>query len=370
MHEKLVIITNLYPLPWQPTRATFNYQQFTLLATKMDVYILIPVAFLDWFKNRKQINQRNERIKIVPYIYLPKIGRRFYGTLMYWSLNLLAGKWLKKIAPTKVLASWAFPDGIAAQKIAKQLNAEFYLKVHGSDINMHTNFPARAKQIVTMANKANGILSVSYALANKMIELGVERKKIKVIYNGVDQTLFKMDNEQPPEKKYILYIGNLIKTKGVGELLESFNFVSQQQQNLQLIFVGGGPEQHVLERRSRELNLKTKVTFLGKIPHQQLPALIANAKLTVLPSYNEGVPNVLLESMACGTPIVATNVGGIPEIINDSIGILVEKQDTEALSNAIITGITRDWNKLAISKSAQRFTWSNNINDLVQLLST
>ena len=179
MKTPIVIITNLYPLPWQPTRATFNYQQFTLLNEHYDVHMLVPVAFPDWFAHRKEINQKNTKLKIVPYFYTPKFGRRFYSKLMYFSLRMTAWKWLKKIAPAKILASWAYPDGVAAEKIANKLNADFYLKVHGSDINMHASFPARANQIAKVGNQAHGILSVSQDLANKMIDIGIKEDKMK-----------------------------------------------------------------------------------------------------------------------------------------------------------------------------------------------
>ena len=102
MTQPILIITNLYPLPWQPTRATFNFQQFSLLAEQLNVYILVPVAFPDWYKHRHLIDKNNNRLKIVPYLYLPKFGRRFYGTLMHWSLKALAGNWLKKLKPLTI----------------------------------------------------------------------------------------------------------------------------------------------------------------------------------------------------------------------------------------------------------------------------
>ena len=134
-----------------------------ILAEKMDIYLLVPVAFPDWYKHRAKI-AHNERVKIVPYAYLPKFGRRFYGKLMTWSLKLLAGKWLKDIAPNKILASWAYPDAVAALDLAKKINADFYLKVHGSDLGVGVRHrqPLLSKTQIATARIARGATLNSY----------------------------------------------------------------------------------------------------------------------------------------------------------------------------------------------------------------
>ncbi len=369
MNKKIVIITNLYPLPWQPTRATFNYQQFSLLAQELDVHILIPVAFPDWFKHRKQVSS-NSKIKIVPYIYLPKFGRRFYSTLMYWSLKLTSWSWLKKINPSKIMASWAFPDGVAAQKLASDLNCDFYLKVHGSDINMHTTFPARCQQIVKMANNAKGILSVSQDLANKMIKLGIDEQKIQVIYNGVN-----LDNFTPNLKTtstdapYILFIGNLKKEKGVMELLHAFKIIFKAHPALTLRYIGGGTMLTELKNTAKSLSIIDKVVFEGVLAHDMLPSILANATLLALPSYNEGVPNVVLESMACGVPVVATRVGGIPEVVTENTGYLASEITAEAIAKSLNMALEKKWNIVEIRQHAEQFNWSKNITQLCDLLS-
>ena len=363
---KIVIVTNLYPLPWQSTRGMFNFQQFSLLAKKMDVFLLVPVAFPDWYKHRNQV-EKNDRVKIVPYFYLPKFGRRFYGKLMTWSLKLSAGKWLKNISPDKVLASWAYPDAVAALDLAKKINADFYLKVHGSDINMHASYPARAKQIVRMANRAKGILSVSKDLANKMVRLGVNRSLIKVIYNGVNLEKFKpvAGTEKCNE---IIFIGNLKREKGVLELLDGFAKIAEKHPEIVLNYIGGGPMLTTLKNKVASLNLNNRVNFLGVLSHQELPGIIAKAKILALPSYNEGVPNVILEAMACGTTVVATSVGGIPEVVTSDTAILSEEISADGVAKALDSAITSSWSQTKIRAHAEQFSWQRNIEQLTQLL--
>ena len=370
MKQPIVIITNLYPLPWQPTRATFNFQQFSLLAEAYDVHILVPVAFPDWFKHRHQAVSNNAKVKIVPYFYLPKVGRRFYSTLMYYSLRLTAWSWLAKIKPHKILASWAFPDGIAAQKLARKLSCDFYLKVHGSDINMHATFPARAKQITRMANQANGILSVSQDLANKMENMGVESKRIQVIYNGVNLEKFSpLHASNKDTAPYVLFIGNLKKEKGVVELLQAFALIHQQFPTLVLKYVGGGAMLAELQSLAKHANLLDKIEFAGVKPHEQLPSILANARILALPSYNEGVPNVVLEAMASGTPVVASNVGGIPEVVNGETGLLATTISADAIAAQLTAALNRKWDKAAIRAHAEQFSWHKNLTQLTALLS-
>jgi len=368
MKQSIVIITNLYPLPWQPTRATFNFQQFSLLAQEYDVHILIPVAFPDWLKHRKQIKPESN-IKIVPYVYLPKFGRRFYSTLMYWSLKFTAWSWLKKINPTKLLASWAYPDGVAAQKLATDLNCHFYLKVHGSDINIHATFPARSKQIVKMANHANGILSVSKDLAKKMTYLGVKEEKIEVIYNGVNLDKFTPTQNIKTHTPYILFIGNLKKEKGVIELLQAFKIINDKYPQLRLKYIGSGSMLSQLQSISKQLCLESKVDFEGVKPHDELPCWLGNATLLALPSYNEGVPNVVLESMACGVPVVASAVGGIPEVVTKNTGCLAKEITPESIATQLELSLNSTWDKTKIRAHAMQFNWANNIQKLALLLS-
>lgn len=367
MKERILIITNLYPLPWQPTRAMFNFQQFGYLEEKADVYYLIPVALPDWWKHRNQLDNVEKNIKYVPYIYIPKFGRRFYGKLMQWSLNVVANSWIKNISPAKILASWAYPDAIAAVEIAKKFNTEFYLKVHGSDINMHATFPERAKQITAMASHAKGILSVSQDLANKMVDMGINKDKIHVIYNGVNLEKFipkPADSESP----YIVFIGNLKHDKGVVELLNAFIKIHKQFPDLHLRYIGSGNMTAKLQETINKHQLHEKVKLEGIKAHDELPDIIAQATLLALPSYNEGVPNVVLESMACATPVVVTRVGGIPEVVTKETGIIATEITSDAIACCLQEALEKSWDFLAIRAHAESFSWTKNTEELANML--
>lgn len=375
--KNIVIITNLYPLPWEPNRATFNRQQFTQLDDEFNRHTLVPVAFSQWFKYRKTIKQSDD-LRFVPYFYLPKVGRRFYSVFLFISILLHSGAWIKKIKPDIIFASWAFPEAVAASWLSILFKCHFYFKVHGSDINLHGKIPARAKQIVKASKRALGILSVSKALAKQMVEMGVEKSKIKVIYNGVDHQLFTQEilpsgNDlnliRTPPEPYILFVGNVKKEKGVIELIDGFAQIANDFPKLQLIYAGPGALTDLLKNKAHALNLKHRVQLLGSIDHNKLPALMANADLLALPSYNEGVPNVVLEAMASGIPVLATQVGGIPEVVDESFcGRLIPAQDNKAVATGLKYILTHQWDHRKIKHHSQKFSWPNNKKQLLALL--
>jgi glycosyltransferase involved in cell wall biosynthesis len=288
---------------------------------------------------------------------------------MFLSILMHSGWWLLNKKPKIILASWAFPEAVAASWLSKLFNCRFFFKVHGSDINLHGRIPARAKQIVKASKHASGILSVSQALAEQMITMGIDKNKIEVIYNGVDHQLFGQKTANPLLKDYVLYVGNLKKEKGVIELLEGFAAIHSDHPNLHLVFAGPGNLKTMIESMAKELGIAQSVNLLGGVNHDQLPALIANAKLLALPSYNEGVPNVVLEAMACGTPILATSVGGIPEVVDEEVcGKLVPEKSVQGVTEGLEYILKHQWSRHDIKQHSAKFSWQNNKKQLNNLL--
>ncbi|MDP5141549.1 glycosyltransferase [Rheinheimera baltica] len=365
---RLVVISNLYPLPWEPERATFNRQQFAQLEDAFEMSVLVPVSFIVWFKNIRQIKQ-SATLRYVPYFFTPKFGRRFYSYFMYLSLLLHSGLWIRRHKPEIILASWAFPDAVASSWLAKLYRCRFFFKVHGSDIHLHGEEEARARQIVAAAKQAKGVISVSAELKQQMVQLGIARDKIHVVYNGVDHNLFSQKCERPIPENYLLFVGNLKKDKGVMELLQAFGEVSLRYPKLKLLVAGRGDMRQSMEQYLCGQVFRDKVELLGSVAHSVLPQLMQHAELLVLPSYHEGVPNVLLEAMAAGTPVVASAVGGIPEVVKPELsGLLVPSADAAALTQTLILALQKDWCRSDIVQHASQFTWQENKHRLQCLL--
>jgi len=374
MRNKILIISNLYPSPWEPNRATFNKQQFDHLAKLIDVSILVPIAWPVWLKlnSKQKIQQLDYDTVTVRYswnFYTPKLMRRCYGFFMFMSFFFNSLFWIRKQKADILMASWAYPEGVATAILAKLFGKPFYIKVHGSDINDFSTDKARAKQIVWACKKAKGIFSVSNALKEKLISLGVSADKIHVIYNGVNKQIF-FPNEAVKKSNSLLYVGNLKASKGVGELIAAFIKLIKTHKDLELIIAGNGDMMPEVKSALAQENLSEHVKLLGSVNHKDIALLIQQASILVLPSYAEGVPNVILEAMSCGTPVVATNVGGIPEIVSEQSGILVEPKNINALVQGLTTALAKEWNIAEIVQQTEAFSWKNNAAELYRNLQT
>ncbi|WP_394171937.1 glycosyltransferase family 4 protein [Thalassotalea litorea] len=368
--EKLLIITNLYPSSWEPNRATFNKQQFDRLGKHFHIKILVPVAWPQWFKlSAENKSEGAEDIRYRPFFYTPKIGYSLFSAYMLISLLATSWRWIRKQRPAALLASWAYPEGVATAMLAKLIGCPFFIKVHGSDVNDFANDKRRAKQIVWAANRAAGVFVVSDALRNRLILLGVAEDKLHLIYNGVDNTLFFPTKAQPlnPAKR-LLYVGNLKANKGVMELIQSFIALLKHHPDAELVIAGQGAMEPAMKQLLEQANVQNKVTFLGSIAHSQVADEIRRARVVVLPSYAEGVPNILLEAMACGKPVVATEVGGIPEIVTDETSILVPAKTVKPLTSALDDALNKAWSPRDIVEHASQFDWQKNIHHVQQTI--
>jgi glycosyltransferase involved in cell wall biosynthesis len=166
----------------------------------------------------------------------------------------------------------------------------------------------------------------------------------------------------------LLYVGNLKVSKGCLDLLDAFPALLALYPGARLIYVGNGPDRDVLRARIEALGCKEHVELAGATTHGALGDWFRSADLLCLPSHNEGVPNVVLEAMSCGTPVVATRVGGIPEVVPDHAGILVPPHDRAALSAALIEASARHWDPRKIALHASGFRWDDNVDRLERIL--
>jgi len=376
---KVQIITNLYPLPWEPNRAAFNRQQFHYLSRYCSLRVTVPVG---WRESRSgNLNtpdtspDENPRVDYLRYFYIPGIGRFTHAATLACSLYGRKSQ-ITGFRPDCFLLSWAYPDAVAGVMLANRLGIPAVIKVHGSDINLHHAYPLRAAQIRWAMRRARAVISVSQALANKLIALGVDSEKIQVIYNGIDREIFHpLDVGQVRDelglnatRKRILFVGNLKAQKGCLDLLQAFADIAAEMPELDLLYIGVGHEAEVIAKRAEQLQIGSRVKLLGGLDHRLVARWINAVDVLALPSHNEGVPNVLLEAMACGIPVVATRVGGIPEIVSRQAGILVERGDPGGLSRALREAIATRWDRDAIVESVARFDWDSNVRQVHALL--
>lgn len=375
---KIQILTNLYPLPWEPNRASFNRQQFDFLSRHCDIRLTVLIGWLSALGKKKYllpISRKNLQINYKRYFYAPAFARSTHALTLYQSL-LTEKSRIDGYDPDCILVSWAYPDGVAGVALARKLGIPVIVKVHGSDVNTHLLHTGRANQIIRALNRADAIVCVSQALAQTLAQHGIAEKKIHVLYNGIDHELFHPADSQearerlglPTERKILLFIGNLKPAKGCEDLLEAFSRIHNLCPDLDLYFIGSGPAGEAIASRANTLKLNERVTLVGNVNHDHIPLWINASDVVSLPSHNEGVPNVLLEAMACGKPVVATGVGGIPEIVPQEAGTLVESQDPVGLANALVATVAQEWDSAGITQCVNNFSWPRNAEFLLRIV--
>jgi glycosyltransferase involved in cell wall biosynthesis len=357
---RILAITNLYPNPYQPHRATFKRHQLRILGTRVPVEVIAPIAWMDELQARRsgkgplpsdrKVNLDGLTVFHPRYYYTPRIARRLYGRFFQQSIAPTFYREVESFRPDIVFGSWAYPDGLAVVRLARSVHLPVVLQVHGSDVKLVDQFPSRRRGTIQALTGADGILAVSQDLAESVAKLGVSPGKIRVVYDGIDLAHFRPGDKAmarsfvgipDTDEPVLLFIGNMLPVKAVDILLPAVAKVIADGTPVQLYLIGDGPLREQLKQQAAALGLAERAHFLGSIDQYRLPQWYQAADLFVLPSRSEGVPNVLLEASACGLPWVASRVGGIPEIMDRGKGYLVTPERVDELAEGIKTWLER-----------------------------
>jgi glycosyltransferase involved in cell wall biosynthesis len=337
---RILAVTNLYPNPAQPHRATFNRHQFQLLNQDHPLHVIAPVAWTErrrFAKTAIPFRTTLDGITVdhPTYYFTPRVGRRYYGPMMRRSIRNAFHRAIVEFQTEIVFAPWIYPDGWAAWHLAREQRLPVVLQAHGSDVKLLQEHPGRRAGTIQAACNADGVVAVSHDIARDLAQLGVPRERILVNHDGVDPALFHPGDRAAAKAKLnlmgkpvVLFVGNLVAVKAVDRLFKACGGLK-----VKLVIVGEGPLKAPLQQLAKQRMLD--VTWTGAIPLETLPDYYRAADCFVLPSRSEGVPNVLLEASACGTPWVASNVGGIGEIAHLGPSTLVPSGDIAALRSAI-----------------------------------
>ena len=379
---KILVITNLYPNACQPGRSAFNQQQIERLAKRCEVKVVAPLPWVPkGFLKSSAVENAPEREMIngvdvyhPRYLVTPKIGRALYGWFLYAAIAELVKKIERDFPFDAIFATWAYPDCFAASEISKRRNKPLVCKVHGSDINIIAQYPLRRRMIRSAFQRAASVVCVTEDLKKKIQAMGIASDKLVLIPNGVDKNKFKIHDRVsaratlglPEGRRYILFIGNLTPVKGLKYLIEA---IRQMDHHTELIILGDGALQTSMENMTVDFHLQEQIKFLGRKPHQDVVNWMNAADVLCLPSLQEGCPNVILEAMACGLPIVASDTGGIPAlIVSDELGFLVPVKDTETLAKRLKQALEKIWNRAKIAAHAEAFDWDAGVEKIEDLL--
>jgi teichuronic acid biosynthesis glycosyltransferase TuaC len=375
---KILSATTLFPNNMKPNQGVFVKERLTRLAALPDVELKVvaPVPYFPKWKisHRWEYSQVYDRevienldIRHPRYFITPKFGMPLYGYFMAASLYP-AIKAIQKMFDFDVIDShYVYPDGFAAVKLGRILKTPVTITARGSDINLFSKFCTIRPLLRNCLNNADQIITVSQKLKDTILDLGMPSEKIHVIPNGVDcdtfhpipQTAARKKLGLPLDKKIVLSVGNLVELKGFDILIRSIRKLRDVDgyHDLTLIIVGEGTQREHLERMIDALELTDVVSLKGNLPHKELYQWYNAANLFCLASSREGWPNVILESLACGTPVVATHVGGIPEILTSGqIGLICER-DEKSFADTIQSALFQSRDHEFIARHAHNHTW-------------
>ena len=365
MRLRVTVVTPIFPIPAQPYRGHSEYQLVLALSKHADVNVICPFPrYPKWFQ--PSFDYRPPDLSYSP----PGVATRYfeYPALpgLTRSINgLVCAKYLeayfRECMPNVACNFWLYPEGYATVAVARRLGIPAVVGSIGSDLNRIADPASRWLTRLAM-NRAAFVVTKSEHLRQEAIRMGINARKVRTVRNGCDPSVFHLADRSAAraqlavddEAELVLFVGRLDPAKGIVELLEAFASLVSRRPNLRLVYVGDGPGGEQLRHKAKDFALEDRIVLIGACPSEKVAQWLAAANVLALPSYSEGYPNVVIEALSCGRPVIATNVGGILELVNEKSGILVAPRDSRALADAIETAMERNWDERSISEQFHR----------------
>lgn len=367
---RALIFSTLYPNGAQPNHGVFveNRLRHTLALGGIEATVLAPVPWFPFshpgfghyaqFARAPRGETRHGMTVLHPrYPVIPKIGSRLTPQFLYQA----ARRAVRRLGRFDLIdAHYFYPDGVAAARLAQELEIPLLITGRGTDLTLIPQSPAERSQIQWASRQASALITVCEDLKDRLVALGEPASRVVTLRNGVDLNRFSPGDRVAAREALgvsgftLLSVGSLIPRKGHELIIAALARISDAQ----LLIAGSGPMRAELERVAQEKGVASRVRFLGEIAHDTLTNAYRAADIFVLASSREGWANVLLEAMACGTPVVATNVNGTPEVLRDpSLGLLVEERSASALADAISRLRVLAPDRQAVRVYAEQFSW-------------
>jgi teichuronic acid biosynthesis glycosyltransferase TuaC len=347
----ILTVTTLFPNPIQKTHGVFVETRLRKLLASGEAVarVIAPVPWLPFDLDHPSLG----RVYRVPphmlrdglavehprFLVVPKIGMSLTPYTLYHAMRRSLAKILESGHRIDLIdAHYFYPDGVAAVWLAQQFGLPVVVTARGTDLNLIPQFRIPRRMIQEAAKRADGIITVCQALKETLVELGVPAERVRVLRNGVDLELFRPTDRAQARREFGLTnrtlgsVGQLIERKGHHHAIAALAHLSDTD----LVIVGAGPERRALETLASRLNVNHRVRFLGVLDQNQLSRLYNAIDALVLASSREGWANVLLEAMACGTPVVASAVWGTPEVVAaPAAGVLMSSLDAAGVTGGV-----------------------------------
>lgn len=375
---RILTLSTLFPAANRPNFGIFVERQTRALSEVRDFAITVinPVGTAPWplslmgsQRDLKALaDERWGGLEVYrpPFTAIPVVGgSRNPSAIGRAILPLL--RQLHRETPFDLIdAEFFFPDGPAAMRLSDALGIPFTVKARGADIHYWGRQPGCSAQILDAADKAAGLLAVSSALKADMVAMGMNADKIRVHYTGLDQARFA-PRDRMQEKVKLGLTGPVILSVGALIPRKNHNLVIQALANIPaatLLLAGQGEIEAALRALAAKTGVAERVRFLGSVPHDDLPSLFAAADIMALVSASEGLANAWVEALACGTPIIASDVGGVRELMqNDAAGRIVAQEPT-AIALAARDLLANPPRKEDVADNVRAFSWTENARQL------
>jgi len=388
LEPRVVVLTTLFPHAGQPTTGLFIRERMFRVARLLPLTVVAPVP---WFPFQALLRrwkphfrppapavdmQEGIEVQRPRFLSVPGAFKWLDGWFMAVSCLPTLLRLKRGFGCNVVDAHFAYPEGYAATLLGRWLHMPVSITMRGTEVPIARD-PRRRRRMIKALQRATRIFAVSDSLKRHAVILGVAGDKILVVGNGVDTAKFhRLDRRAarqglglPLDAPVLVSVGALVERKGFHRVLECLPALRRRFPGLRYLVVGGaGPEgdwSARLRKSVSDLGLEDCVVFLGALAPEELNVPLSAADLFVLATRNEGWANVFLEAMACGLPVVTTDVGGNAEVVaNANLGMLVPFGDPDRLAQAIADALVRDWDRDAIVAYAESNSWERCVRTL------
>jgi len=367
---KILTFSTLFPNTEKPGHGIFVETRLRHLVAsgRVDARVMAPVG---WFPSSNPRFGEHARLARVPreenrhgipvlhprYPVLPKIGMNVAPLLLAQAVKPAIGRLIDEGFDFDLIdAHYFYPDGVAAAMLARHFNKPLVITARGSDITLLPTFPLPRRMILWAARRADHVITVCNALRDEVVALGVDAQRVTSLRNGVDLQLFRPTERAAGLPFTLLTVGHLVPVKAQELIIGALPLLP----DVRLVVAGDGANRQMLHDLAARLDVSGRVDFLGAVPQAQLRAHYGAADALVLASSREGWANVLLESMACGTPVVASRVYGTPEVVAaPEAGVLMAERTPQGVADAVNALRSHYPDRGATRRYAERFSWDD-----------
>ena len=375
MPLRLLTFSTLFPNAEQPNHGIFveNRLRHLVATGEVAAVVLAPVPYFPFSSPRfgdlaryasvARLEQRHGLAIHHPrYPVIPRVGMSLAPNLLYWASLRAARKLIAAGEKFDLIdAHYVYPDGVAAVRLGAALGLPVVLTARGSDVTQLPDYAIPRRLIRNAIGRAAGLIGVSSALRDRLIALGAPPERTLVLRNGIDTAMF----HPPPDRAAaraalgltrttLISVGGLIARKRHHLTIAAMRLLP----DVDLLLVGEGPERAALQAQIDAAGLSGRVRLVGPVPHARLPAYYGAADASVLASSREGWANVLLESMACGTPAIASDIAGNPEVVQaPEAGLILRANTAEGIAAAVRALFAAPPDRTATRRYAERFGW-------------